>query len=264
MAESLQIPNDLRSLGFTGTNDKPRRYRLLLGTQGLEKRGKTHFAYTAPGPIASISMDVGGEGMAEKFSGKVMEFVQHIPVPVIGSKTSNHKLYIDAWIRSKAAYEKAVQHPKVRTVVLDTGSDLWELMRLAEFGQLNKTGDRRQNYLVLNQMYRSLVRIAYETDKNLIVIHKVKKQYVSKTNDKGQLVSDWNGEYERAGFGESGYLIQANLEHFRDQDTGEFGIRILDCRQDPWLAGLTLTGPDCTFSGLAQMVFPDSKPEDWK
>ena len=47
------------------------RTRLIVSVEGLEKRGKTHFAMTAPPPIAYFDMDIGAEGVVNKFEDRL-------------------------------------------------------------------------------------------------------------------------------------------------------------------------------------------------
>ena len=56
------------SLGgnFTLAND-PAPRRMVVALDGLEKMGKTSWALTAPGPIALQNLDIGAEGVIQKF-----------------------------------------------------------------------------------------------------------------------------------------------------------------------------------------------------
>jgi hypothetical protein len=186
---------------------------------------------------------------------------------------SNQNQYLAIWQKVHEKYMTVIRNKDVRTAVVDTASDMWELLRLAEFGQLSPAADIKRAYQPVNQMYKSIVRAAYDrSDLNLILIHKVKKEYAVKkvSSNRGVVEQEvWNGNYERAGFGQSGYLIQANIRHVYDFPTPtstrkEFGIQIVDCRQNMDIAGMTLWGSDARFAVLAQYIFPDSSPEDWQ
>jgi hypothetical protein len=60
------ITKELSALGFREV-DSSIAYRIVAATTAPEKSGKTHWAFTAPGPIAAISNDTGTEAVAKKF-----------------------------------------------------------------------------------------------------------------------------------------------------------------------------------------------------
>lgn len=258
------VPQDLAKLGFEvpSITDKP---RLLVGSQGLDKTGKTEFWLSAPGPIGCINLDIGLEGVVEKWTKrgkKVWVATYNIPPVGANGKPLTQNDYIQFFLKTRAAYEGMLTNKDIRTVVVDTGSDWWELAKLAEFGKVNPAVDIKQAYQALNQLFRSLIRRAYDTDKNLIITHKMKEKYTSKVGANGKAIDSWDGSsYKKVGFGEDHYLIQVNVEHtFRD---GQFGIKILNCRHDMSLAGYEMAGEECNFTGLGQLIYPDSKAEDW-
>jgi hypothetical protein len=258
----MNIPASFKKDGFEVVEpDYPKR--LLLATDGLERTGKTDFALDTPGPIIYIGLDMGHEGVIEKHAKKRVIAKKYHYVPPVSNQTA----YLEIWKRVLADIQKAAANRDARTTILDTGTDIWELLRLAEFGQLSPAADIKRAYQPLNQMYKSIIRAFYGTSQNLIVIHKCSKEYKDEkvsTNKGVQVVSKWTGEYERAGFKESGYLIQANIRHMYDQANRQFGIKVIDCRQNMDIAGLELWGDDARFSVLAQYVFPDSTEDDWK
>lgn len=265
---------DTKSLIASGFSivgeDYPRR--LLINSQGRERTGKTDWAVrTLPrrdGLMVYIGLDFGHEGVINKYAGDktLLKWVMNVP-PVT---TQND--YLQHWTKVKDHIQKAMAHPDVRAIVLDTGTDIWELLRLAEFGALTKSGDTKQLYGQINQHYKSLVKMAYDREINIVVIHKTKKLYSTRkvqTNKGLQDQEYWDGSsYERAGFGEGGYLVQVQIEHLFDISRKggldkKFGIRVIDCRQNMDIVGTELWGADNNFATLAQFVFPDSTEADW-
>lgn len=258
------IPADLIKLGFTmpSMTDRP---RLLVGTQGLDKTGKTHFWCSAPDPIGVINLDIGLEGVVEKWIAKgkrIWTMDVNIPPITDEGKQVAQVEYIKYFVKTRSAFEGMLKSKEIRTVVIDSGSDWWDLAKLAEFGKINPAVDVKQAYQGLNQLFRSLIRRAYETDKNLIITHKMKEKYSRTTSSSGQSFDSWDGKsYKRTGFGEDNYLIQVNIEHYHQG--GAFGIRVINCRQDMGLAGMELGQDDCSFLTLAQMIYPETKEKDW-
>lgn len=256
----------LKRTTFVPATDEARR-RLIVCVQGLEKKGKTHFALTAPDPIAFMSLDVGTEGVVEKFING-----EHAAKEIYISTYRNFikrnlKGEVDTvattngaereWSKFMKDYEIALGMG-VRTVIVDTASEMWELLRLSAFGKLDQVPSFM--YGPVNGTFRELVRMAYDSDTNLMLLHKYKKQYKS---------NEWSGKYERAGFGDVGYLSQVVVECDRKPkdkhgDGGEFFTKILDCRQNANTVGEVYEDEMSTFPMLACDVIQGSTPDEWE
>lgn len=248
--------------GFTRATKGMRR-RLVVCTEALEKKGKTHFGLTMPGPIALFDMDRGLEGVVDKFVDEKDIFV--VDYRGMIQKFSDTKLlYETRWKKFNVDYENVLKEPlsKVRSVLLDTGTELWEYARLGVLGKLTQVPPLF--YPEVNQQFRKIVDLALDHDKNVLITHKMKKEYTKRgDDDKGS----WTGKYERAGFGEMGNLAQVILRHGRhrsaEDGVGDFYVDVLECRQNPDIVGERYEGELCSFPMLAAMVFPDTTPEDW-
>lgn len=255
---AASLPKSFKKLAPGGTNP-PRR--LIMAVSGREKHGKTHFALTAPSPVAYFDTDVGTEGVIEKFvaSGKVIyhnDYNYHALGDIRQSGPVNPEPYIKMWEGMKNDYV-AVMDSKVRTVVFDTSTEVWELMRLARFGKLSQV--LPHHYGPVNAEFRGLLRLAYMADKNLILLHKMKQEYINEKR---------TGRYERAGFGDTGFMVQVNIKCWRrlaEGDSGRllFGLTVEDCRQNADAAGLELEEPMCDFATVASMV-TGTDVEVWK
>lgn len=241
---ALKLPQ-----GFAPSSSLRVKRRLIMSLSGREKQGKTHFSLTAPGPIAFFSMDLGTEGVVGKFPDKeiwVGEYDYHSiqgmdPAAIAGE-----------WERLKRDYIMIMKTPEIRTVVWDTATEVWEMIRIARFGKLTQV--KPHHYGPVNAEYRDLLRLAYAGDKNLILLHKMKAEYVE---DKR------TGRFERAGFGDTGFLVQLNALAWRDQE-GMFGITVQDSRQNPALMGEEIMEPLLSFPFLATQVFPETEEGDWE
>lgn len=234
--------------GFKKATDKivP---RLIASVSGLEKNGKTSFALSAPGPIIYFNLDYGLEGVLCKYTDTKDIYIKEYRF----KKAGNPDSYLNLWTGFVNDYYAAMRS-QARTIIIDTATEVWELLRLARFGKLAQV--QSFHYGPVNAEYMNLIREGYSYDKNVIMLHKLKKQYV---NDK------FSGNYERAGFSNTGFLVQANLEVYRDGLDGAFFLKVLDCRQNSSLGGMEIELAD-EFGGfpfLAQMVFPNTTEEDW-
>lgn len=232
--------------------DAPRR--LIMAVSGHERTGKTHWALTAPAPLGYMQLDAGGEDLVPKMRRlrpKAELWHARYAVDIMPglSDSEVERRAKPVWERFAADYEKNL--PNLRTLVIDTGSEAWELLRLAEFGKVASV--KPIHYGPVNATFRRLVRISYNHSCNVIWIHKMKKAY---KND------SWNGGYEPACFSAMGYEVQIQARVFRDEDG--FQMEVEDCRQNPDLAGQIIPEPLCNFPDVAQLVYPDSRRSDWE
>jgi len=246
--------------GFTKAKSGDIKHRIIMSVSALEKQGKTHFALTAPGPIVFLDFDIGCEGVIHKFLSQKEILLPSegqkkdsatFQVPIIAGQPIDINKCTVLWERFKKLYCGALQSDGARTVIVDTATDAWELLRLAKFGKLTQVMPHQ--YGSVNAEYRELIRMAYGFNKNVILLHKMKPQYL---NDKR------TGKYERSGFNDTGFLVQMNTELFHDEDG--FNIRIIDCRQNMDIADEVFTGNDlCNFPFVASMAIDGTSPDDW-
>jgi len=233
-AESLQ-PNPFLTLpGFTQAQE-PMAQRLVINIQGLEKTGKTHLALTSPSPLAFISIDKGEEGVIQKF--QYNESIARMEVrydPTAGSSAAN-----DLWEYVKDQIRQAYQINQ-GTLIIDTATELWEMMRLGRLGKLTQV--RPHHYAPVNAEMNEVIRWAYDaTSMNTIFLHKMGS------------VFDVPGQLERKGFSQMGYLVQANIQAFRrdlPEGGSSFGFQVLDHRTAPQLNGYVLEGERATIPWL--------------
>ena len=249
---SIQIPNELKNVGF----DHPKSVKhktLIVSICGLEKQGKTHFSLTAPPPIAIFNIDIGTEGVVDKFKDDKVIMEKELFVPEDGEAAK------EEWDKFYKAYKAVLNTKHVRTIIFDTATELWELLRMARFGKLSQV--LPVMYGPVNAEFRKVLRDAYDTpDKTLILLHKMKPVYI---NDKR------TNKYERSGFSDTGYLVQANCEVYRNpgeegNTNPDFNLMVLDCRQNEKLVGEVLSGPVCNFPFLASLIVEGTTPEDWE
>jgi hypothetical protein len=173
---------------------------------------------------------------------------------------------------------------KARTVVVDTGSECWELLRLCEFGKISQV--KPHHYTEVNGLMRDIVRAGFDSDVNVIWLHKLKAEWKDNAEGKGRKT----GVLERHGFEGMSYLVQANLLAYRvaanlqtdtvvkwksgegmfevpisPRDDGDMGFRLVigNSRHDPGLEGLTLQNDMIDFRTIAQMMLPHTAVEDW-
>lgn len=270
----ITLGSDLARLGFSIT-PPPTAYRLIVCTVAPQKAGKTHWAFTAPDPISCLTTDAGTEEVAGKaMRGILMAGMRPKAVLLNRFKSAREmvegevgqKAQLAEWERWVQSYRAVLSHRQIRTLICDTGSEIWELCRLARLGKLTQV--MPHHYGPVNAEFSCLVQEAFNrTDLNVIWIHKMKKEYKGTGKPDGK--EGWTGRYERAGFADLPYQADINIQHYfdsirRNPQTQQilppaFGIQILDSRyQMVSLVGTRLEESMCTFEFLAESCFPDT------
>lgn len=255
------MADEMTSLGFVSGQEyakvAQKQRRIILAIDGKEKVGKTRFCLTAPGPIAFFNIDLGTEGVLDvycKENPKKKVYIQTFHVRMLEGKEGQDAALV-VWQRLITAYRAVLG--KVRTVVIDTSTELWDIVRLAAFGKLSQV--KSHHYGPVNSQFRDFIRMAYDSNTNLILIHKLKDEY---ENDKK------TGRLVRGGFSDTGFMVQANATLSKDPKAEsideKFKLLITDCRQNTNAEGTELVGPFCNFPFLAQTIMPYSDPGDWE
>ena len=251
-APSNYTPEQVRSLlsfGFTQP-DSTAPQRLVVNLAGQEKTGKTHLALTGRPPIFIFNIDVGTEGVVEKFQ-RIGKEVWSYPVRMqrIASGANEgqlQQLWRDQWEDLKSKLSWVYQYCNPGTVVLDTWTEAYELARLAHFG---KIGAMPNQYATVYQDLRAAVRWSYDHPTATTV-------FVSKMTPKFNAPN----ELEVRGFGDMDFLVQVNLRNQRiDADPGQPGpgqflSYIKDCRQNPFCNGYVLSGDQFSLEYLEGFV----------
>jgi hypothetical protein len=250
----------MAELGFEEASDKVYP-RIIMSIGGREKQGKTHLALSAPDPMAVFSSDIGTEGVVNKFkkAGKDV-WVHELEMP------EKHEEAKEVWDAFKQAYYGILKVPEIRSVVFDTSTEIWELLRICRFGKLTQV--MPYQYGPVNAEYRRLLKDCYATQKNLILLHKQKPVYI---DDKR------TNKYENSQFNDTPYLVQVNVQVFRTKPTKRcpyckktdgkhrhWCAKIVDCRQNADLIDRVFIDTMNTFPFIAGMVVEDSKDEDWE
>lgn len=243
------------------------KHRLILAVDGLEKHGKTSFGLSAPGPIVLFNFDYGLEGVVQKYAKDKKVYVEDmkLDIPPDAKEKQAEEIAGALWRRFRTRYLEALKL-KARSIVWDTGTEVWELLRLSQFGALTANA---QHYARVNPLYRELLREANKADSNLIILHQLTDEWetVKALGSDGQVKDKGRptGQLRRAGFKKTGFLVHANCRVYRDKGGDrEFHLEIQDCRQDADLAGQVLDGKSVNFKTLAMMVFPESDSKDWR
>ena len=239
-----------------------KRPRMIVSGRGEERAGKSQFGLTMPAPIAVFPFDNNTDELIQKFRRykKILAPEDPIYFKPEYSKEEHDVL----WGRFMELFKNAVASPFVRSIMVDTGTEMYELARLAKFGKLKEVP--AHFYDLVNSEFKKLINLIYPSNKNLYITHRVKDQYV-KTGEKQ---SARTGKRIEDGFNAVRYKVQINVLCWRDlkrrddeAGTEGFGMTIDDCTQNETLAGTFLEEPDNNWQDLGKLVYPDSTDKDW-
>lgn len=240
--------------------DQAQRRRLIISIEGEEKTGKNHFAFGCPGPIYFHSFDYGDEGVIEKFlaTGKEINKAEYrLSVPPGTSTQATSEAATPVWNGFKSNY--AIGLAKGGTTIVDTGTDAYELIRMSYFGKLAQV--MPHHYAPVNAEFKDIFRQAFSSAGNLVLLHRVKEEWINKLNKDGKEVGLKTGRLLLAGYKDTPYETQVHLRAFKDSEG--FKLEVVECRQNPEIAGMVLDGAMNSFAGLGTMVYPDSEWEEW-
>jgi hypothetical protein len=240
--------------------------RLAINLEALDKCGKTHYAlFTTPDPICLVTNDPGTVHVTKKAiaAGRriphILELDYNSPDPAITKTADVDKQEWSAWIkewnRYKAGMKALEKDTSIRTLVRDTETDIWQLCMLSHFGKTQKIEQHMRTEAnadyakVFNDLYRA------RPDLNMVLIHKLKKQYVK--NSKGN--ADWTGDYETSGMNQVAFHVDLSLKAGWDPQYKMMYTELTKpCRYGFSLVGKRWYGKDSHFGLLALEIFPET------
>ena len=212
---------------------------LVTVIAGLPKTGKTHLALTFPEPVKIYSFDVrGAEPIAKaKFEGKHID-VEKVMPPVLD--TLHPKPYaMNLLDYIKAQYEDDTT--KYKTIVFDTATVLWEIVRHAWVEKCGRQNLMPRDYGEPNSNMTWFLMQAAVLGVNLVSLNYIKEKYVDEKP---------TGEYEIDGFRRTKGLVDVVVSMRKETKAVGGGKRkavfygkIEDNRYDPDVDGEELTNP---------------------
>jgi hypothetical protein len=235
---------------------------ILISVEGQQKCGKTELGLSLPDPVYILNLNFGLAGVVEKHvkAGKKI-YVKNIQIPYTKELPGQAFTILstaaaEKWREAVLSLMEALNDKEVKSIFIDTGSELWDLLRIARLGKLTQV--LPVQYAAVNAEFRQLLQILLTCGKNVVLSHKVKPEYVNdqKTN-----------RFERAGFGDIGFDVQVELRLERDlkaDGDNQFVLTFMDCRANKNLKGQSLRGLDCQFLKVVKLIYPDTTEEDWK
>lgn len=253
--------------------------KLFASICGMGGWGKTTFACSAPGPIVYLATDPNSAEVVsaeqEAQADKVIEYHQFdLPGIAFGGREDVQDDAEKVW----GAFVDVVR-PIVKgeveapgTIVLDTATEFWELLLLADHGRTFQIlPDLRTK---TNARYKSLLAGLKQTGAHVLLLHRLGPKYESRTvrtkNGSVEERVQVPGEYERSGFSKTEFSINVEAYLLCDRERSEelddqYGMRVVRCTGRPSLIGKEVWGRTAkgerkvTFDRLFRMVYPDAE-----
>lgn len=246
-----------------GWEDAPTEFTrrcVMVSIYGDTGTGRTRLALTMPGPI-------GLAHTAEKIDGVIQQFssIKRIRCINFGGTFSGAPQQIaDAasttWNRMHGAWMSAID-TWARTVIMDTDSEGWEIIRLARFGELNPRGRIDNMYGPVNAEWRSIFKHFRAQDRcSVISIGQTKQEYKDVVKG-GKVSSEPTGRTIRAGQKEMGYMSDVVLRTSKD-DKGNFFATIEKGWFNATTEGVRFENEDCRLPYILSVI-TDTQEGDW-
>lgn len=284
MANAVLAQPTSRLSAFT-PNTTP---RLFVSTEAYSGAGKTRFGLTAPGPTGYFSLDRGfedargganaldlshvdkGDYSLDAILSREEDVIAATALEIWDAFTHD---WAQALLKGRIVKRNGVvKFEPYRTVVADTGTELWQLLRLARFGRVASIPPT--SYPDLNSEFRSkIIKPAYASSCNVVIPHKLKDERKNtvgiKPNGQKYEISTPTGLQILDGFGDfrgkNSYAAPITVRQSLDLTLPipeRYQFQVVKCAPNPELDGLELSGMD--FPMFASLVYQDVPPEYWQ
>jgi hypothetical protein len=237
--------------------------RIIGASVGEIGAGKTHFWLGAPQPIVVQTMDLGLEGVVQKFAADKDIYVASYDIGATIGESFTVEKAKDAWAKFLEDFEDASQ--KARTIIWDRETDLWKLLCKAMWGTDDAYGaagakdwDSAKDYI------RRMIALAKGVEGlNFGILQGMKNEWIpGKLNPAtGKRPGVQSGNRIPDGMDDIGAL--ANMVFHHENVGKDFRINVTKARGP---AGMDVQGEtfeNIDFVTLATAIFPDTTEEDW-
>lgn len=249
---------------FTALEDAPST-SIIWSSQGAAGSGKTHFALTAPAPIAYFLFDPGGlKGLKghDEFKTKDIKVIDLSRMLNFGRIDRMER--VQRGVEAIGMFDEAwpIAMRNARTVVIDKEDAYWEALRYAH-NEVDSPDPK--SFGELNLQYQGLVAEAEEHGVNLGLLRGLKEEWGITGRDKnGKPKQGFTGKVVPRGQKQVVEWAQVNLNHRWDDASKEFKVKILGkCRLGNAVDLLGQEYGMLDFQTLAALLYPDSDADDW-
>ena len=163
---------------------------------------KTSIALTWPKPIAVYDLENGlrrawGIGKLLE-SGSVVKHTVTIPTKSLTIRYSKLTGYSEAWQSFTGQVQQDLDSKKFKTILWDTGTTIWSLVRDGYLQELQSDGKTRKQlqqieYGEPNRRMETLYQLVKAYDIHLVVTHHEKDEYINELAANGKPITDQDG-----------------------------------------------------------------------
>lgn len=251
MTISKKEQTQLTKFGFDTDSAINDYNRLIMAVEAFPKGGKTAFALSAPKPMSYLNFDRKIEQSTLDLLGVARDDLYVKEIRINGDLAQDQ--HRAEWDQVCGSFMWMLRDSEdIRTIVVDTETEMWELARLAYFGKTTQV--MPYMYTELNSVYKYMIDQCDKYDKNIIFLRKVKKEY---KNDK------WSGKHEVAGFSKLDWIVEVNARMGWDGDEEEFWLEIINNGITASMNGQEFTGEMVSFPWVAAML-TGTTPDEWE
>jgi hypothetical protein len=237
----------------------------------MPKCGKTHWYLTGPPPIRVIDIDGGMHRVIGQFLDKDIEFSKYRrEYSDLVNSGDTEKAIAEAANRElqmmREDYMDAL-HSRARLTAVDGWAELYEMVRLAAFGRLERAGATKEGspfgYGAVNREMQFWIDLGKESDCNVVFVQRLRQKWM---NDKPTDI------WEAKGWKETNYAADVVVQHWHDPSEPvetRYGLTIMNCGLRAVLEGVEIPSerypiPSPTFADVGRLLFPNSQMEDWQ
>jgi hypothetical protein len=250
------------ALGSSAWEDAPTEFTrrvVFMRIYGDTGTGRTSLALTAPGPIGLCHTAEKLDGIVQRFAREKVIRMANFAGTFRGSAQDIANQANAIWSRVQGAWFDGLDN-WARTVVMDTDTEGWELIRLARFGELNPRGRTDSLYGPVNAEWRSLFKRFRAQDRcNVISIGQTKDEYREFIKN-GQKSSERTGRTIMAGMKEMSFMSDVVIRTDRKPDGG-FIATIEKGWFNAHTEGMTFENEDIRFSYIMSLITETDEAE---
>lgn len=225
----------------------------VLNVVGDSGTGRTTFALTAPGPILLLHASEKIDGIYQPFvaAGKRIDLhdftgsFRGAPAQIAKQAQSHWQDLVDTWYD---AYNWA------RTIIVDTETEAWELLRLSHFGDL-KPQPSKQGQLVwgvVNSDWKSPIRHARskhnKSHANLILISQTDDEYKASSGSFREATGNTVRKGQKNVFSMSDVVVRTR------NDGNDYWCEVEKCWMNADMLGETFEGELSDFPTVMTMI----------
>ena len=242
---------------------------LVIDVQGPERGGKSDFACSVAesfGPTVYLALDIKYPSPVKRairrgYSVTPIELFYDLPCPLPDSpKVKDFDKIINAIAgvcrpvmnRFQEVLLAALKSPKVGSVVIDNGTLLYKLLRLATFGYIHKVP--MHLYAKTRARMEYLINKTRYSGKPVIWIHRQRAVYKDGVEGGKTVPKKIEGKWERAGFDDIGWEMQAVVRAFYDDEEMKFAVEVVNSTFSPLSMGEVLRGKNRTYEKLVELL----------